>query len=453
MFTSSSVIASFSYGLEFLPIHILAYYPFRNHLRFPLWMVVCLNILNMSLEFLMGCYQYSVGKDIRNWDIIFAAISMAVYLLCVRAQISKLLFIYLLVVDYFLIVRGTAIFLDICLVGTNGISYRFLGAPSDLLRRYLLIALTGPFMLIFLDITRKKVLNSHAPQLWRVIWLLPALTSFVVLLFTWDVNIISVNGLSFLLARICLLIMVFIVYHMLISSLESIRLQGEAEERARNQEQIMAMQRAQYSMLRKQIEETRLARHDLRQHLNVIQRFLDNGDQASLADYIAKYGQKLSALTPRTYCSNYAVDAVVRHYSEQAMEKGILFDSHLSLPADLWIHEPDICILFGNLLENALESCAGQAGESAFVRVHARVAGERAISITVDNTCLTPPVMKNGSFVSTKHSGQGTGTMSIRNIAAQYNGIADFKYEDQVFYASVFLNPSIATSDNNICDI
>lgn len=132
---------------------------------------------------------------------------------------------------------------------------------------------------------------------------------------------------------------------------------------------------------------------------------------------------------------------MIRHYGEMAQEHNIRFASQIHLPCRLWINEPDIYILFGNLLENAIDACIDEPGASPFVRVHAKVAGERAISITVDNSCQNPPVIRDGVFLSSKHSGPGTGTVSVRNIALQYNGIADFKYESGVFYASVFLNP------------
>lgn len=441
MFTPSSLLSSFSYILELLPFHLLAYYPFRGQLRFPLWAVLSINGFFLSVQFFLCSYQYSMGADIRSLDLLFAIISMITYLTCVKADVSKILFIYTLIVDYIMIVRGIAIFLEIRFFLEPGETYYLLDTPASTMIRMIPFVLTAPFMLAFLNITKDRVLRTHAPQLWRTIWLIPALTSFIVLLFTWDLNIVSVSGLAFLLARVCLLITIFIVYYVLVSSLEALKLQGEMEERARNQEQIMAMQRVQYSMLQKQIEETRHARHDLKQHFNVIQSCLERGDMAQLKDYVTKYGQKLSALSPKAYCSNYGVDAVVRHYGEMAREQGIRFDSHIILPPQLWIDEPDICILFGNLLENAVDACTGEPGESPFIRIHARVAGERAISITVDNSCSNPPVMKDGLFLSSKHSGNGTGTVSVRNIAMQYNGIADFKYESGIFYASVFLNP------------
>lgn len=441
MFTPSALLSSFCYMAELLPFHLLAYYPFRGQFRFPLWAVLSVNSFFMFIQFFLYSCQYSMGSNSRSLDILVALVSMATYLACVKADISKLLFIYTLVVDYIMIVRGTAVFLEIRFFMEPGETYRLLDTPSRTIIRMIPFVVTTPFMLTFLNITKDRVLRTHAPQLWRTIWLIPALTTFIVLLFTWNLNMISVSGLAFLLARVCLLITMFIVYYILVSSLESLKLQGGAEERARNQEQIMAMQKAQYSMLQKQIEETRHARHDLKQHLNVIQGCLESGDMAQLKDYVAKYGQKLSTLSPKTYCSNYAVDAVIRHYGEMAQEHGIRFDSHIALPSQLWIDEPDICILFGNLLENAVNACMEESPGTPFICVHARAAGERAISITVDNSCQTPPVMKNGCFMSSRHSGEGTGTASIRNIAAQYNGIADFKYKSGVFYASVFLNP------------
>lgn len=447
LITPSALLSSFSYIVELLPFHLLAYYPFRGQFRFPLWAVVFINAVLMSVQCLGYVYLYGIGADARPFDISVALIFMVTYMSCVKTNIPKLLFIYTLIVDYIMIARGTGIFLEICFFTEPGEPLHLLGAPSVTISRMVPTVVTSPFMLSFLNITKERVLHSHAPKLWRTIWMIPALTSFIVLIFTYNLNVISVARLAFLLARVCLLIMVLIVYYLLVSSLESLKLQGEAEERARNQEQIMAMQRAQYSMLQKQIEATRHARHDLRQHYNVIQGCLECGDVELLKDYIAKYGQKLSALTPKTYCSNYAVDAVVRHYAEMAAERHIRFDSHILLPQQLSIHEPDICILFGNLLENAVEACARMPGASAFIRIHAKAAGEQAISITVDNSCPGAPAMKDGYFLSSRHPGNGTGTASVRNIALQYHGIADFKYESGVFYASVFLNPGVTEAE------
>lgn len=442
MFTTASLLTSFLYLMENIPYHFIAYFPFRDRLRLPVWLIFCITGTTIFAHFLINCYFISTGRDVRSVEFLFAVLYMVFYFFSVRAEIPKLLFIYVLVMDYIMIIRGISVFLDVQFFSGMTSSYHLIDTMSGLIFRVLLLLLTAPFAFIFFNETKDRVLKSDAPQIWNVIWMLPTMTSFVVLFFTYDLNVAaSMRGLSFLLARVCLLIMVFIVYYILVSSLDALRQQAEAAERERNQEHISALQRLQYSKLQKQIEETRQARHDLHQHLNLIQAYLDSGDSQALKDYIKKYGQKLPLTAWKSYCANYAVDTVVRYYGEQAEQDGISFEAHLNLPQRLSVDEPDICILFGNLLENALEACRQYTGGAPFIRIHAQLAGAQAISITVDNSCVSAPEENNKKLLSTKHSGPGTGTLSIRNITAQYNGIADFKYEDGVFYASVFLNP------------
>lgn len=440
MFTPDALLAAFSYILELSPFHLLAYYPFRDDLRRPRWAVFFV-ALNLSVEFIVCCYLYTAGKDVRAVDLLFALLSMLIYFSNVRAELPKLVFIYVMIVDYILVVRGISIFLYVRFFHTPGTPYLLLDDPSGTMIRLIPSVLLAPFMLYFLNVTKERVLRSYAPTLWSTMWLLPVLTTGIVMLFTYDLDLISVTGLSFLLARVCLLIISIVIYFIFVSSLESLRLQGEAEERARNQAQIIALQQFQYTRLQKQIEETRLARHDLRQHLNLIQAYLDTGDTATLGDYIQKYGQKLSLNAEKTYCQNYAVDAVVRYYAAKAEEAQIQFHDQIRLPEHLSIDEPDICILFGNLLENALESCLQLPTGTPFIRVHAQIAGRSAVSITVDNASQKPPARKKGQLLSTKHPGTGVGTLSICSIAERYHGVAEFKWQDGVFYASVFLNP------------
>ncbi|MCI8297797.1 MAG: GHKL domain-containing protein [Lachnospiraceae bacterium] len=440
MFTSDTLLAAFSYLLEVTPFHLLAYYPFRGDLRRPRWTAFFVSF-KMSAGFIICCYLYTVGKDLRTADIFFALTSILIYFPSIDTEIPKLIFIYVLIIDYIMIVRGISIFIHIRFFHTPDTPLLLLSAPAGIMVHMIPSILLAPFMLYFLKITRERVLKIHAPALWSTMWLLPVLTTGIVLLFTYDLDQASISGLSFLLARVCLLIISVVIYFIFISSLETLRLQGEAEERARNQAQLIALQQQQYTRLQKQIEETRLARHDLRQHLNLIQTYLDIGDDATLRDYIRKYGQKLPLNAEKTYCQNYAVDAVVRYYAAKAEEAQIRFDAHIHLPEHLAVDEPDICILFGNLLENALEPCLQLPEGTPFIRIHAQIAGQRAISITVDNTSQEHPVRKKGQLLSTKHPGTGVGTLSICSIAERYHGVTEFQWQDGVFYASVFLNP------------
>ncbi len=412
MFTPEALLASFCYILELSPVHLLAYYPFRDNFRFPSWMVFLLAGSNLCAQFFVCCYLYQAGQDARNIDIFFAVTSMIIYFSCIRTELPKLLFIYIMVLDYMMIIRGISVFLAIQFFYNPQTPYVWLGSPLHTMLRLFPCLLSAPFMLYFLNITKERVLKSYAPRLWSMVWLLPALTTFIVLLLTWNFNMISTSGLTFLIARMALLIIFITIYYLFIDSLESLRLQGEAQERARNQEKFISMQHLQYIQLQKQIEETRRARHDLRQHLNLIQAYLDKGDNETLRDYIDKYGKSLPLNTGKVYCSNYAIDTVIRYYAEKAADEKIQFDTQIKLPENLAIEEPDICILFGNLLENAVDSCRQYSGKPPFIRVRAQIAGDCAVSIIVDNSCPSTFRQNDPIIPSTKHEGPGLGTLS-----------------------------------------
>ena len=63
--------------------------------------------------------------------------------------------------------------------------------------------------------------------------------------------------------------------------------------------------------------------------------------------------------------------------------------------------------------------------------------------LTADNTSSGSPNWSGDKLLSTKHSGYGIGTESIRMIAERYSGDARFMWKDGIFYASVMLNPQV----------
>ena len=57
------------------------------------------------------------------------------------------------------------------------------------------------------------------------------------------------------------------------------------------------------------------------------------------------------------------VQAILSYFSEQARTFGITYSVSASIPKHISISETDLSILFGNLLENAIDACNAQSGE------------------------------------------------------------------------------------------
>ena len=416
-----------------LPAHIAAFFQYWH---FP-WrskkLAAVLVLLNLLLKLWTVSRVLAAGGSVRQVEVVTSLLGAALYIALIRTDPFKLLFTYILLLDYLMVVRGAAAFLSARLFAASSQSWQ-----GSLLCT-LLYALSLPWLLHFFRRNAQMVFETDAPELWRTIWLVPALTSLVVLIYT-NAYEEEVGNWSFLLTRLVLLLCIIVTYFSLLRSLEALRSRTALEEQARQSEQVLAFQRAQYEQLQSYMEEIRRARHDLRQHQSMILSYLESGDTDRLREYLQSQMDALPPETIRKYCRNYAINLLLNYYAWRFLEKKIEFEFQAELPERLPALEPDLCVVLGNLLENAQEACAGQ--EDPYVRAAARLSGSRAITLIVDNTAPAAPcTAPNGSFHSTKHEGSGIGTQSVRYIAQKYNGTADFRWENGVFYASVFLNP------------
>ena len=419
-----------------IPAHLMAYYPFRDRLRFPLWKVLLPVVLIQSVNSL--CYGYAVAQIGvgRMVEYGFALIYMAIYFLSVRDDRTKVLFLYLFVTDYVLILRGVSTVLEA----------RFFYHPvmsmdswTSVLFNLAVLTASAPFALRFFANARDKVLNTDAPVFWRTIWMIPAFTTAIVMIFTSDFQAEKVRSFRFLIARVLLLLCVFVVYSILLDALDGIRRQAVLAEQAEVQEQLLNLQRTQHEQLLQYNEEVKAARHDLRQHLNVIRAYLDKHDIDGLEDYLTVYEKSLPPDIRQTFTKNFALNVVCTHYAEEARKYEIDYDVELDMPERLSMNESEVCALLGNLLENAVEACRKVRRSAPFIRV--RGAWEDGhLVFAVDNSCEQEPAWKDGRLLSSKRAGRfGTGTWTIQRTAERSGGMAKFTYQNDVFYASVFL--------------
>lgn len=66
---------------------------------------------------------------------------------------------------------------------------------------------------------------------------------------------------------------------------------------------------------------------------------------------------------------------------------------------------------------------------------------ENSLCVAVDNTYTgTLKHSGTGKLISTKHSGIGLGTQSVKSIAEKYGGVCRFETEDGMFCASVLIS-------------
>jgi len=204
---------------------------------------------------------------------------------------------------------------------------------------------------------------------------------------------------------------------------------------------LLDMQGGYYDSLRSHFDEIKKARHDIRHHLSVIQSFVETGEDERLVEYIKDYSATLPDDFVFVYCDNYAINSVLLYYANMAKNEGIDVTINVELHDKFNISDTDLCIIFGNCIENALEACRKVEGEK-FINIKSMITGN-ILTIVVDNSFNGELKRKGDGFLSSKKSGGGVGVPSVKTIVRKYNGDARFEAKGDIFQASLLLQLSV----------
>jgi sensor histidine kinase regulating citrate/malate metabolism len=114
--------------------------------------------------------------------------------------------------------------------------------------------------------------------------------------------------------------------------------------------------------------------------------------------------------------------------------------------------DSDICIIFGNLLDNAIRSVSALPDEDGRL-IHILVFERQGfLNISFDNTCSKNVVFENGFPVSDKGDPvyHGFGLKSVCHIVNKYGGVLEFQQEKPWFQVRILLPLPLTRGSENI---
>lgn len=207
----------------------------------------------------------------------------------------------------------------------------------------------------------------------------------------------------------------------------------------------LELQRMQYRKMADNDGAIKAQRHDLRHQLAVIRELNEKGSSDKLADYLNTLILKIPSGQEQRFCENYAINAVAAHYVSMARQGGAEASVQLAIPVQLPAAlEIDLCVIMGNLMENAAEACTRMTGEQRFVNVKG-FCQRHVLTLAVDNSFDGTVRQKDGVFLSSKGACGGTGLISVNAVAQKYGGAARFEASGNIFSASVYIK--VASTD------
>ena len=189
--------------------------------------------------------------------------------------------------------------------------------------------------------------------------------------------------------------------------------------------------------------ELRRMRHDMKNHLSGILGMVNAGQTKEAGDYIQKMlddgiGTGADEIS---HTGNIVVDSLVNHKYALAQKDGIQFEARVFIPSVLPFQSGHLAIIFGNLLENALEACKKLPQEQRYIILEATYIKEM-LQICIKNSSSEKLKKDNrGRYLTTKEDNgrHGIGLASVEQALADYNGELFTKYEHGEFQASAVL--------------
>ena len=174
-------------------------------------------------------------------------------------------------------------------------------------------------------------------------------------------------------------------------------------------------------------EQTKSFRHDIKNHLSVLDGLLKGGRLDEGRAYLKKLEAASDALSFPYQTGNPVVDILLGE--KLGLAKEITAEVSLVLPKPCGIDDFDLCVIFANALDNAIAACRSGGGAGS-IRISGKRQGEFYM-LTFENTCPAGPPAP-----------AGTGLSNIKAVAEKYHGAVLTEKTGQRFSLSVLLNRS-----------
>lgn len=183
-------------------------------------------------------------------------------------------------------------------------------------------------------------------------------------------------------------------------------------------------------------EKMRAMRHDMGNHLTIIEGLAESGKRKELCEYIGEFRNRFSEIQPPVKSGNAVTDIVLSEIFQECKKDGINFESRFQFPGSLSINPFDMSIVLTNALKNACEASKGVKDAKIMIR---SVTKDRTFIVSIRNKCdKVVMINEDGLIDSTKKDdGHGYGLKNIRSIAGKYRGdieIRQEKVEGELFF-------------------
>ena len=203
---------------------------------------------------------------------------------------------------------------------------------------------------------------------------------------------------------------------------------------------------AVYKMLTEQYRQSERLRHDMKNHIIALSALSRNNEWEKINDYL-KNMEDIALNAGGDITGNKAVDVLLYQKRKRAEEENIKWECDVQMPKERRINEFDLCVLFGNILDNALEACGRmQKGECRFINIQAKTV-KKCLLLEVKNSMDRTEKFTDGFTNKEDSQEHGIGLLNVGDVVNKYNGVVNVEAEKGIFVISVLMPLSDVAHD------
>lgn len=192
------------------------------------------------------------------------------------------------------------------------------------------------------------------------------------------------------------------------------------------------LQKQYYEVLNEHQQETDALWHDMKKHVNLMKTLLNSGQLEITSEYIQELEEQMSDTITIIRTEHPVLSALLTEQAQRAKKADISFVLNIKLESKMKLEPVDLCIILGNLFDNAFEACMLLPPDNRYIKATI-VQRNNAIVIKIENAFAADikPRQRTG-----KH---GLGLKNVRQVVNKYNGKIDVADDDGVFLVSIVI--------------
>jgi hypothetical protein len=223
---------------------------------------------------------------------------------------------------------------------------------------------------------------------------------------------------------------------------------NNAVEKIRIQEGYIEAELEYINKYKKSQDETRAFRHDIVNNLSLLSVMLKEGKQDEAEGYLNELLGNIKGTSPKYVTGDEMLDCIVGMKAMTMDEKGISFEIDGVIDGGLKMNAIDVCNIFANAIDNAIEACEKLSDDSKkWIKFTAKKT-DKFVNIQLENSMIS---QKNGVAAENLFEGvgrktskkdknlHGFGTINMKNALEKYGGMLKAKEEDNVFSLSLLI--------------